>query len=183
MGNTQKPVVIVFLGSIGAGKSFFARRLAKKLSIVRINSDAMRAAMDEQWGEEANRRLWGAGDYAVEQVLAAGYPVIYDAARFNRLEAREKLRAIANKIGAQVIIVWIETPREVAALRAETRELTDDQRPFTKEEVEEIIDNHEKGFNPPESYEAVVKVSGEAPFDVQYKGFQEQLKELLVGRE
>lgn len=180
MFETQKPLVIVFLGSIGAGKSFFARQLAATYRIARINSDAMRFAMGETWGEKANRRLWGAGDYAVEQILTSGQHVIYDAARFNRLEARRSLYEITEKIDAVALVIWIETPREVAAERAATRELTDDQKPFTREEVEEIIDRHEERFNPPEPYEKVIKIDGQAPFDDQLASFTVQLKDLAL---
>lgn len=179
MDAAQKPLVIVFLGSIGSGKSFFARQLAKKLCVVRINSDAMRHAMGETWGDEANRRLWGAGDYVVEQILAAKHHVIYDAARFNRIEARKRLYEVAEKVGALLIIVWIETSREVAAERAEKRELTDDQRPFTKAEVEEIIANHEKKFNAPRPHELVIRVSGELSFEQQYESFTKQLEGII----
>ena len=178
MALSQKPLVVVFLGSIGSGKSFFARQLAQASGTVRINTDAMREAMGEVWSEQSNRRVWGAMDYSVEQILSAGQSVIYDAARFNRAESRELLAQLAEKTGAKVIVVWIDTPREVASLRAQTRELTDDQRPVSKQDAEDIIDNHEKKFDPPEGHENVIKISGEIPFEEQYKIFTEKLTQL-----
>lgn len=178
MALSQKPLVVVFLGSIGSGKSFFARQLALGSDTVRINTDAMREAMGEVWGEQSNRRVWGAMDYAVEQILSAGQSVIYDAARFNRRESRDSLGKLAEKAHAKVVVVWIDTPREIASLRAQSREPTDDQRPVSKQDAEAIIDNHEKKFDPPDSHESVIKISGEIPFEEQYKIFTEKLAQL-----
>lgn len=179
MTGTQKPFVIVFLGSIGSGKSYFARQLADKLGIVRFNSDAMRKAMGEEWGIEANLRLWGALDYSIEQTLRAGYSVIYDAARMNKLDARVGIDELARKVDARVIVVWIDTPREIAAERAEKRQPMDDQLPFTRSQVDEIIAVHEQGFGSPQPHENVIKISGLISFEEQYEVFQEKFKEIM----
>lgn len=184
MFQPQKPIVIVFLGSIGSGKSYFARQLAEKTNLVRLNTDAFRKAMGETWGDESNRKLWSTMDYMVEQLLLSRQSIIYDAARFNILKSRQALTSLAEECDASVLIVWVDTPAEVAAERVQTREHATDQVRFSLEETTEIIASHFKTFSPPLDTETYIKLDGLASFDEQYESFQEQLREkgITLGR-
>lgn len=84
-----KPLIIVFVGFPGSGKTYFARRLAEQLPAVTFNSDALRVAMFgsienvERIRQNDQSRLYddvfGAMNYATRQVLKAGYSVVFDA--------------------------------------------------------------------------------------------------------
>lgn len=179
MKRSQKPYVIVFLGSIGAGKSHFARQLADREHLILINSDALRKAMNEPWSPNGDR-LWNAMDYMVERALSAGKSIIYDAGRFNLLKSRRALRRIVEGVGARVLIVWINTPREIAHGRAQSREATEDQLRFTAEEAEQILQRHDRNFSPPGEGETYIVVDGTSTFTEQYRSFRKQLKEKKI---
>lgn len=180
MTDSRKPFVIVFLGSIGVGKSYFAKQLSEKLRIIRLNSDAMREAMGDEWSEQTNHRLFGAMDYAIGQILQSGKSVIYDAARMNKLDARETLRQIAHRADADMLIVWVETSREVVEQRVTTRQPTSEHLQFSTEEAKSILQRHDKSFSPPQSNEQFVRIDGTASFEDQYTSFVQQLEGLDI---
>jgi predicted kinase len=178
MADSQKPLVITFLGSIGSGKSYFARQLSEKTGIVRFNSDAIRQAMGYEWSEEAARRAAGALNYTVEQMLRNHQSVINDTARFNKLDARRELQGIAEKTGATVVLVQLESPRDVIIQRVTSREPTSEHLQFTAQEAEQILARHDRAFVPPQDGEICINIDGTASFDEQFKSFQEQLEQL-----
>lgn len=182
----KHPSVIILLGPIGAGKSYFARQLADEIGIVRLNADAIRLAMygsveaiREQNGfsTQANRKLWGVMNYFVRESLHRGQSVIYDTMRFNSLRARQALKKLVKPYGANIIVVWVTIDFSLAAERAQTRAAQEDQLKLSKEKVEEILRQHNSHFHPPGPDEIVVKVDGTAPFEEQFKAFYRQLRE------
>ena len=187
MGGSEKPLLITFLGSIGSGKSYFARQLSERMSVPRINPDTARVAMlgsvEALDGRpfpdtEYDTILFNLLGYGIQEVLKSGKSVIYDTAKHNGREHRRQISELAERVGARVVYVWIDTPREVATERAVTRDATDDQRRLTLEKAEKTMDFHFANFNPPEADEFTIKISGQIPFDEQYKIFQEQLGDL-----
>ena len=113
----NKPLVITFLGSIGVGKSYFARQLAAKSNVVRLNMDALRLAwygsveeVDAHQSEYSviNLRFFRVLDYIVKELLVTKTSVILDVAQFNVMRRRQELYDIASKQGATVILVWLK---------------------------------------------------------------------------
>lgn len=178
---TQKnPILVVFLGSIGSGKSYFARQLTPKLDAVRLSADAARLAMlgtleavnaSAKDGLEHNKKLFGVLNYAAQSILASGKSVVFDTARFNGFEHREEAREIAKATDARLIIVWLDTPREVAFERALSRDELDDQRKLGADRANQILDFHYANFDAPQAGEFVIKISGQVPFETQYEQF------------
>jgi predicted kinase len=187
MSGVEKPLLITFLGSIGSGKSYFARQLAEKLGVIRLNPDSARIAMfgsldalnnRPDQGEEYNQRLFGLLNYVMEQALAAGNTVVYDTAKYNGLANRQELSQLAAKVPAQIVYVWIQTPRVLAIERVTSREETVDQRRLGVTRANEILDFHEAKFSHPLPEEFVIKISGQIPFDEQYVIFKKELARL-----
>lgn len=129
---------------------------------------------------EMNKKLFGALDYSVSEILRTGVSVVYDVARFNRREYRAQLEILAEEFGIVPILVWVETPNEVALKRVKERDETLDQRRIDTSIAREIIDDHEKGFNPPLPHERYIKVDGLISFEEQYTSFKEQLNAIIV---
>jgi predicted kinase len=184
---TSQPLLIMFLGVPGSGKSYFARHLAKRINAVRLNGDSMRIAI---WGSldeiakahgdrnKGNDMTFGAINYAVDQILATKHSVVYDA-HHNRRDIRKKLEEMAKRQGAQPIVVWVKTPKSIAMKRAQAREATVDQRRMSEEEIREVIARHMKYFDEPDQAENVIIIDGTADFETQFESYKEQVAQFV----
>jgi len=117
--------LIVVSGLPGAGKSFVCRKLAEKLPFLILTSDALRKVLfpTPRYDEHENKRLFSACHVLIEDLLRNGIPVIFDAT--NLLEHhREYLYRAAERVGAKLILVWVEAPLEVVRQRLLARERT-----------------------------------------------------------
>lgn len=181
----NKPLLIVFLGFPGSGKTHFASQLADRLQAVTLNSDALRTSMFgsleriESIRQTDNSRLYvdvfGAMDYASGQSLRAGHSVIYDAQQTKR-ENRRNIENVAKDARALPILVWVKTNPEVALRRGQEREARDDSHQYTAEKMRYLIDRFESVTDLPESDENVVEISGELPFEEQYAIFEKSVE-------
>ncbi len=117
-----RPHLIVVSGLPGSGKSYFSRKLKERLPSVIIESDAMRKILfpNPTYSPEESARLFKALHMLVEELLAKGIPVIFDATNLIELH-REYLYHLAEKLGAKLIIVWVKAPFEVIKERLERR--------------------------------------------------------------
>jgi len=180
-----KPLIIVFLGYPGSGKTYFSRQLAEKLQAVTLNSDALRVSMFgsleriEEIRQHDRTRLYadvfGAMDYAARQALRAGHTVIYDAQQTKR-ENRLGIEKIAQETGSVPILVWIKTSRETAMKRGQEREARDDSNQYDAEKMARLIDRFESVTDVPDSNENVIEITGEQPFEEQFKVFLEEAR-------
>jgi predicted kinase len=180
-----KPLLIVFLGFPGSGKTYFATRLAKKISAVTLNSDALRLSMFgsleriEEIRRTDNARLYvdvfGAMNYAAGQALQAGHSVVYDAQQTKR-ENRLGIEKIAKDTGAIPVLVWIKTSPEVAARRGQERETRADSHQYTTEKMTYLVNRFEKVTDLPETEENVIEISGELPFEEQLAIFEQKVE-------
>ena len=176
----------MFLGYPGSGKTYFAKQLAKEMSIVRLNADAIRvAAMGtiqkaREFNEETgllNSIVFGVIDYATAQILESGNSVICDY-QHNERAFRVKRGTLASEHGAKPIIVWLKTPRDVAVQRGVTRDELLDQRQHSLEKMEALVDKYIDLIEEPSDDELVIEIDGTIPFDQQCKSFTEQLQGL-----
>lgn len=182
-----KPLLVVFLGFPGSGKTYFSLQLATALQAVTLNSDALRLSMFgshekiETIRQTDNARLYidvfGAMDYAAKQVLMAGHSVIYDAQQTKR-ENRQNIERIAAEAGAIPILVWVKTSRETALRRGQEREARDDSHQYDAEKMAYLIDRFASVTDLPGADENVIEISGEAPFEEQYAVFQRRVAEI-----
>lgn len=171
-------VFITTMGYAGAGKSYFAKQLAPKIGAVRLNSDSMRnSVFDETAGvdtKSGNRIVFGAIDYAANEILKAGYSIVYDA-KCNRQAERKKNALIANRNNAEHITVWVQVPREIAIKRGESRDITLDQERLTLEDREKRNTDY---LEEPAADEMCIRIDGSQTFDDQFASFEHQLKNI-----
>jgi len=180
----SKPLLVVFLGFPGSGKTYFSRQLAKELQAVTLNSDALRLSMFESLEQiEAIRRtdtarlykdVFGAMDYATVQILRAGHSVVYDAQQTKR-EDRRGIERTASEAGAIPILVWLKTSRETAIKRAQEREQSDDSHRYDAKKIAYLVDRFDSVTDLPDEGENVIEISGELPFEQQYAIFVRDL--------
>jgi hypothetical protein len=124
---TTSPALIVVSGLPGSGKSYFSRRLAERLPLPIIESDAMRQILSAKpdYSQAESGRLFRACHALIDELLSKGISVIFDAT--NLIERnREQLYRIADSAGAKLIMVRLDAPTEVIQQRLERRRNGDD---------------------------------------------------------
>lgn len=123
------PMLIAVGGLSGSGKTTVAGLLLEHLGAVRVRSDVERKRLAGLAARARAAKSFGAGLYSpgmttltyerlhevAAQVLAAGFPVIVDAAMLKRDE-RDALRDLAARLDVRCECVWCEAP--AATLRA-----------------------------------------------------------------
>ena len=176
----MKLTLFLLLGYPGSGKSTFSKQLAEARGMVRVNSDELRRYMFKNVeairNPANNPAVFGALDYATEQLLAIGRSVIYDA-NYNRRSDRKDSEKLAAKHSADTVILWVKTPVETARKREAERVLEDaDILRIPPERYEQLIN----ALQEPRPTEKVIVVYGLAPFEEQLRSFDEQLAALEV---
>jgi len=176
----------MLFGYPGSGKTYFSEQLAKEISAVRINADAMRVAalgtlsaakeFDKTTGL-LNPIIFGALDYTTVQVLKSGNSIICDYQHKKR-SVREKSQRLAKENGAIAVIIWVRTPEDIAIRRGNEREENLDQRQHSIEKMESLIDEHAKLIEMPDKNEKVIVIDGTLEFNNQYSSFAQQLATL-----
>jgi predicted kinase len=121
------PSFIVLGGLPGSGKSYFAARLTEKIPAVVLESDFLRKELVRRpvYSQFESFRLFKAIHQLVKEFLSAKYNVVLDATNLSE-DSRRPLHAIAAEAGAKLIIVHLNTPREVAEGRLSGRLLQRD---------------------------------------------------------
>lgn len=114
--------LVVLCGLPGTGKSHFAAALGQRIDLAVLNSDRIRKVLVPQprYSRGEHRRVFAAAHILLEQLLAAGYRVVFDATNLTEW-ARQPLYAIAERVGAQLIILEFTAPEAVVRERLERR--------------------------------------------------------------
>lgn len=136
----RRPALIITHGLPGCGKSTLAQLALERLGAIRIRSDVERkrlfglAALADSrsqtgggiYGEEATRRTYARLHELACGLLAAGFPVIVDAA-FLRHAERETFRTLAKEMNAPFVIASVQAEESVLKERlAQRRSRADD---------------------------------------------------------
>lgn len=117
--NGERATLYLMVGYPGAGKTTAARLIRELTGAVHIWADEERANMfrspDHSW--EESQKLYKVLNARVEQLLAGGISVIFDA-NFNFYRNRQKLRGLAQAAGAGCKIIWLQVSEPLAYERA-----------------------------------------------------------------
>ena len=122
--------LIAMHGFSGSGKTSVARLLVELLGAVQLRSDVERrrlravdaaaGAQEARYGETATRRTYERLAALARTVIAAGWPVVVDAACL-MLAQRERLRAVAAGLGVPFFIVDVQAERPAMLARIAAR--------------------------------------------------------------
>ena len=120
--------LFVMIGVSGSGKSTHAEKIYHELQVMgknvaMISSDAIRGELcsGDQTDQTKNKQVFEIAHQRIDEALAAGVNVIWDATNLSR-EERSKPIAIGRKNNATLIAVQIDTPLTVAVERNRGRE-------------------------------------------------------------
>lgn len=116
----SKPILYLFIGYPGAGKTSTAKIIAERTKAVHLWADSERHKLfpDPTHSEAESVKLYDYLNNKAGELLKSGESVVFDT-NFNFYADRQKLRQIAEESGAgKTVIVWLTTPEEVARQRA-----------------------------------------------------------------
>lgn len=118
-----EPTFIAVSGLPGTGKSYFCHKLAERLPLVILESDALRKALFLQpsYSPEESARLFRALHFLIERLLKRGVSLVLDATNLSE-RYRERLYNIADRLGVKLILVRVEAPPEVVYERLKVRQ-------------------------------------------------------------
>ena len=148
-----------------AGKTTLAREIVQRFGYTCIEPDAMHherghgadgtAIPGHVWGETyAESYRW------VDQLLAQGQAVVYDAPNFTRA-MRDELRCIAERHGVGVQVIYLDVPEHVVRTRWQANRLAPWRHDVPDEDFA-IVTGH---FQPPGDDEAAVHYNQHLPLD------------------
>lgn len=107
------------VGLPGAGKTTAAKVIAEATNAVHLWADDQRKQrfVSPAFDEAENNSLYEQLNSETALLLGQGKNVVFDTA-FNHFKDRQKLRVVADEHRARTLVVWVQTPSEVARERA-----------------------------------------------------------------
>ena len=122
-GPMVEPAFVVVSGLPGTGKSHFCSRLAERLPLVILESDALRKTLfpSPSYSPVESSRLFRACHLLIERLLKKGIPLILDATNLSE-RYRERLYNIADRLDVRLILVRVEAPAKEVRERLKARQ-------------------------------------------------------------
>ena len=118
-----RPGLVLLCGPAGAGKSTHARRYAADgYAVASVDELAWAAGHPavHPLPDDVARRVAGALRDRVVTLLDEGRDVVVDSSFWSRA-SRDEYRALGAEHGADVLVVYVDTPRDVALARVAAR--------------------------------------------------------------
>lgn len=114
----SKPALIVLGGLPGTGKSYFSRKLAERIPLVTLESDALRKILfrEPTYHPEESALLFRVVHFLIRELLKKGISLILDATNLSE-HYREYLYNIAEQLNVRLILIYLEAPPEVVRER------------------------------------------------------------------
>lgn len=154
-----KPTLYLMIGHPGAGKTTVAKIIHEATGAVHLWSDIERHKMfgHPTHSEEESVKLYDELNARTEDLLAGGQSVVFDT-NFNFYEDRQKLREIADRQGADTVVVWITIPEAAARQRAVGSGLK--RNGYHTRMTDEQFDAIAAKLEPPSEDEKIIKIDG-----------------------
>lgn len=148
------------MGFPGSGKTTAAKCIHDLTGAVHLWADKVRRERLNvpTHSHEENIKLYDHLNEVTSELLKAGNSVVFDTS-FNYYKDRQKLRQFAKKHSAKTMLIWVQTPKELAKQRATQNAHNQETRVLGNMPVhrwEKISDKLE----PPHPDEEVIEVDG-----------------------
>ena len=142
----NRPTLFLMLGYPGAGKTTVSHFIHDLTGAKHIWADHERHALYPQptYTKAESDTMYEILNQRTEALLEAGKSVIFDTS-FNHYKDRQRLRTIAEKAHANVLLFWLTTPLDIAKSRATDADQTHARR------------NHYPTVMTDETFNAIVK--------------------------
>jgi predicted kinase len=159
--------VHLICGATGAGKSTYARALAKRVRGVRFSTDEWLAALflvdrptelTVAWAVERTARCEAQMWAMAEECIARGIDIVFDAG-LSRREHRDRFRLRAAQAGADPKLHYLDVEEETRRERVRMRN-ADGKGEFGFEITEAMFDFMERSFEVPGDDELIGAMIG-----------------------
>ena len=119
---SRRSFLILLAGLPGTGKTHFARELANRVPLLILESDRLRKVLAPQPGytPAESARLFGACHLLIEEYVAQGHRVLFDATNLTE-KFRRPLYQIARRASCPLVLVRFTAPREMVRRRLAER--------------------------------------------------------------
>ena len=116
------PVLLVLTGLPGTGKSYFSKRLQRRLPLLVLESDRLRKVLapSPKYTAAESARLFSACHLLTEEFLEQGRQILFDATNLTE-KFREPLRNIAARCSAPFLVVRCTAPADLVRRRLADR--------------------------------------------------------------
>ena len=156
----KSPVLYLMLGYPGSGKTTTSKLIHELTGAVHLWADKIR---NERFphpthSHAENLELYEYLNELTGELLATGQSVIFDTA-FNFYKDREHLRSIAAAHHAEVVLIWVQTPKDIARTRA-THEDHAARNTYPHKMPEERFERISTDFESPVKDEKYVALDG-----------------------
>ena len=179
----MRPVLFYTVGYPGAGKTTLAARLSYWLGAEHLRGDKIGIELFRfpTYSPQERQMVYAEMARRAGQHLHAGRHVLYDAATNTRAQ-RDYVAQLAQQYGSEAIGVWIQVPAPTAKKRAGTARSDGLTGAVVRVIPPHIFDQYVASFEPPTADERIIVLSGDAPFSLQYRRLQRQLRESNLPR-
>ena len=116
------PFLLVLTGLPGTGKSYFSKRLQRRLPLLVLESDRLRKVLapSPKYTPGESARLFSACHMLIEEFLGQGRQILFDATNLTE-KFRQPLRNIAARCGAPFLVVRCTAPTGLVQRRLADR--------------------------------------------------------------
>lgn len=146
------PKLIVIGGSLATGKTTVSKALSAESGIVRVSMDDMKEAFfdlfgsrDRAWSKEMGRIAFPVFQQIIEAHLARGESVIAEAT-FLWPDDADWVHALADRYGAELILIWMTADPRVARERFIRRATSGERHPGHNDALEAVMAEFDERF-------------------------------------
>lgn len=169
----MKPTLYLTMGLPASGKTYFSERLARDINCFFLNFDGLRLAMFEHptFTLEEHAMVYRTAGYIAEQHLAQGRSIICNA-NYHLRDRRNNMRQITQKLHAELCILWVRVPYELAKTRIQSRDHDIPKEKMVHPPLE-LLERMNEAFEAPSASEPYIIIDGAKPYQEQYQQFLE----------
>ena len=118
----NQPTLFMMFGYPGAGKTTAAKVVQEITGAEHLSSDVLRLELfpNPTYDQAEHDAVYAKLDERAEEYLRQGKSVIYDA-NLNRYKHRLEKYELCDRTGAKAVLLWVQTPKQLARERAVMR--------------------------------------------------------------